>query len=77
VRFLHNNVSAHEKPILIVDDNIFNIVAIQTLLEGINPAYLQSDLALNGQQAVEKVAVREAESEYHAVFVKIKTICTN
>ena len=42
--------------ILIVDDNIFNIVTLQTILEmNFN---LSSDKSMNGQQAVDKVKSR-------------------
>lgn len=43
-------------PILAVDDNIFNIVALQTVLE--YDFNLQSDKALNGLEAVAKVQER-------------------
>lgn len=40
-------------PILAVDDNIFNIVALQTVLE--YDLKLSSEKALNGLEAVTKV----------------------
>ena len=41
------------KDILVVDDNIFNIVTIQTILE---MTYgVKSDKALNGQEAIDRV----------------------
>ena len=41
------------KDILIVDDNIFNILTLQTILE--QTLKLQSDKALNGREALEMI----------------------
>lgn len=43
--------------ILVVDDAIFNIVALQTILE--MTYNLKSDKALNGQLAIDKIKERE------------------
>ena len=43
--------------ILIVDDNAFNIVTLQTMIEG-GKLKLTSDKAMNGEQAVNKVKER-------------------
>ena len=46
-------------PILIVDDNIFNILAIQNVLEDEdNDVILKSDIALNGELAIKTVEKR-------------------
>lgn len=37
--------------ILIVDDNSFNILALQAVLEGVGEGF-QSDTAMNGKQAL-------------------------
>lgn len=49
------------REILIVDDNIFNIVTLQTILEC--TLKMPSDKALNGKEAVEKVMKRAQEDE--------------
>ena len=46
--------------ILVVDDNIFNIMTLQTIIE--STLKMQSDKALNGKEAVEKV-MRRAEED--------------
>lgn len=46
-------ICADRNDILIVDDNVFNIVTLQTLLE--YQFNLESDKAMNGQEAIEKV----------------------
>jgi CheY-like chemotaxis protein len=45
--------------VLVVDDNIFNIVAIQTILEELGVP--KCDQALNGKQAVQMVEKRIQE----------------
>lgn len=45
--------------ILVVDDNIFNIVTLQTLLE--LQFHQSSDKATNGLEAVKKVKARHSE----------------
>jgi CheY-like chemotaxis protein len=47
------------REILVVDDNIFNVVTLQTILE--YSLKIQSDKALNGKEAVEKVLKRAQE----------------
>ena len=42
-----------------MDDNIFNVIAIQTILEG--NYGLKSDMAMNGEDAVRKVEERERD----------------
>jgi two-component system sensor histidine kinase/response regulator len=42
-----------------VDDNIFNIVTIQTVLSTIYN--IPSDKAMNGQEAIEMIMLREQE----------------
>ena len=49
------------REILVVDDNIFNIVTLQTILE--YSLKIQSDKALNGKEAVEKVLKRAQEDK--------------
>jgi CheY-like chemotaxis protein len=48
------------REILVVDDNIFNIVTLQTILEC--ALKMPSDKALNGKEAVEMV-LRRAEED--------------
>eukprot|EP00347_Sterkiella_histriomuscorum_P012729 403367440 len=47
--------------ILVVDDNIFNIVTLQTILE--YQYNLKSDKAMNGQEALDKVNMRYCEDQ--------------
>lgn len=49
------------KDILVVDDNIFNILTLQTIIEC--TLKLQTDKALNGKEAVEKVMRRADENQ--------------
>ena len=49
------------REILVVDDNIFNIITLQTILE--YSLKIQSDKALNGKEAVEKVLKRAEEEK--------------
>ena len=55
---------------LIVDDNIFNIITLQMMLEPLN---LKSDMALNGLDALEKIKSRReqapADNMYKVVFM--------
>ena len=44
------------RPILIVDDNIFNIVTLQTMLE--LQFKLKADKGFNGMEAIEKIKQR-------------------
>ena len=47
--------------ILVVDDNIFNIMTLQTIIEC--SLKMQSDKALNGKEAYEKVMKRAEQNE--------------
>ena len=48
---------------LIVDDNIFNIVTVQTILQTMYG--LEADKALNGQEAIELILKREQDKQTH------------
>ena len=47
--------------ILVVDDNIFNIMTLQTIIEC--SLKMKSDKALNGKEAVDKVMKRREQNE--------------
>ena len=49
------------KDILVVDDNIFNLITIQTILD--QGFGVKSDRAVNGQEAIDKVIERINENE--------------
>lgn len=59
-------------PILVVDDDIFNIVAFETLVKKLD---YQCDSAYNGQQALEKVGKRQVQKcgenciQYKIIFM--------
>lgn len=49
------------KDILIVDDNIFNILTLQTIIQ--NKFQISTDRAMNGQEALDLIFSREQLNE--------------
>ncbi|CAK78700.1 unnamed protein product (macronuclear) [Paramecium tetraurelia] len=65
-----NDCTQQHAPILIVDDNEFNILALQYLLESCG---ISSDSAMNGIISIEKVNVRVRENiPYQLIFMDLE-----
>ena len=58
------------KDIMIVDDNVFNILTLQTILESL--CNLQTDKALNGREAIDKIISRQRENEANPCICRMK-----